>query len=649
MPAPFRVGAPSATKRSTRSSSHFWLRLALVPLTWTFLSSCGGSTVNGPGFSPTWQWNGGHEGRQILARLASEPAPPVVALAVGVTGRGLIGRELPSGKVWQHEGAVNVLPSISAGLVAFTGDAKLTVLDGRTGRLRYELPSGGRRLEGFGSDGARGIFLLVDEDDARPDEIVVANATGKVLTRSTTIEKVGTPGVWGKVGLVPWSYQYVTAFDLDTGAPIGRLLSRTAPNRVLSSPNGLFLSGGAGLVRVDDELARDPDKPAVRIRAPGLPGEPEWPEDGSKPRPAKAQPIRILVAAQAEPQAVTKSAYLATYYELVAGFDAQSGSLRFVTDLEKSVVGSGANTSGGVLCLEDGRIVTLSWETGSSNAITTLGARLKACTVDPGNLRARAEPRPRLEQQIATAIAGTGPDMAAFQQFLIEQLARLPSAEATAALLEVARNPMSSGGLVSRAATTLEGRTTGLELMVQALEESAPQVTVSEDGGTSVAEPRDPRGQRLETDEPRRTPSLVRPPPTGSLARALQQADIRAAASPLARHLLSPNLSAADALAVTTALLQLGGPTEAPYIREFLMTNKNVASNEQFTSALIEAARFLFRQGGTYRADTQAALEAKLTHPDLAARLRALLVEEERRSPSPPQGPLPRDATSLDL
>jgi hypothetical protein len=110
---------------------------------------------------------------------------------------------LPDGQLWVHEGEVDVLPSLVGDVVGFTGNGKVTVLNARTGKQRsrstLKAASGGHGLR-------RKIRrpLLVDADDARPDQLIVVNEHGQIRHTATTIDRVGTPAALGGIGFVPW-------------------------------------------------------------------------------------------------------------------------------------------------------------------------------------------------------------------------------------------------------------------------------------------------------------------------------------------------------------------------------------------------------------------------------------------------------------
>jgi hypothetical protein len=552
------------------------------------------------GFEPEWQRRDGREGRAVVARLALQEPQASPAVVVGLSGQELVGRTLPAGEIWRYPSAPNVLPSISSGTIAFTAGSNLIVLEATRGDELFRVPSYDRRLEGYSFDGAHGVFLLVDQNDARPDLIAILDRRGKVVSEVQTLARVGTPLALGGLALVPWANQYVSAFDLGTGSYAGRLVARSAPNRVIANKTGVFLTGGGGTVQLDARLADNPDLKPITFSTEHLPGQPECPIDGSKPRVAKNAPISALF----EPTLVDGQVRFAagqvvvTYYQLVAGLSAEGQTPLWVNHFSHNVVGGDANLKGALFCLEDGVVEFASYEAGYKEAVSSLGARLQACAVDAGNLEGRALPRPRTETQIVEALGATGPSLGAFHDFLLKELGATATREATAALLAIARDPATPSPLLLSARKELEKRETGLDLLLAAVIDSANRRGPANNPETSKD-------------------AITRPVPIAELARALGRKGERAAAAPLARHLPSADLSADEAVAIIEALLSIGGEAEVPYVYDFLVANKNVATNAQFALALEGATRFLVRQGGSARQEAKAAIDESMTHPDL--------------------------------
>ena len=255
----------SASKRPRRTppSATPWTKALCVAACLGFapaFTGCGGQRLE-KAIDTRWSWDGGTEAERLLAALEGKSAPPTLPAAVGVTAEGLVGRTLPAGRRWTYQGSVDVLPTIVADSVLFTGDERLTMLDLGTGRQRFSLDVRGRRLEGAGSDGQRFVLLLVDKDNAREDQVRVIDKNGNTLFQASTAARLGTPAAVEGIGLLPYSSQYVYGFELDSGKPIGRLLYRDDLHTVQARPDAIVLLG-RGATALKSELASAPAPPS---------------------------------------------------------------------------------------------------------------------------------------------------------------------------------------------------------------------------------------------------------------------------------------------------------------------------------------------------------------------------------------------------
>jgi hypothetical protein len=588
--------------------------------------SCGRPPLEAS-FAAGWEPGDGADGRAALAALAGKATTQSLPVVVGVTGRGLVGRALPGGELWRYEGAVDVLPSLVGDVVAFTAGGELRVLDGRTGALRFALPVSGRRLEGVGGDGAHLVFLLVDSDDARPDQLLVTSGVGEVLHSATTLERLGTPAALGGLGLVPFARQYVSVFDLTTGKPVGRLLVRDDLHTVTAAEDGLWLLG-RGALHLDEQLLASAEPTSLRLSVGELPGEPRWPRDGSKPRPARARPIDVWAEPRFEAGRVTLAgeAYAFSYYDLVVGFARASGRVRWTSAFDRAVVGGAPGPEGPSVCLEDGSVWRLRWRDGARAESSGLSARLKACVLTSERTPIAGPDGPPLEEQVQATLAGTGPELAAVHELLVRDLAERGGAPATGALLAVARDPLATPSLSALAGELLRHRREGAELMIAALLDSAPapagEATGASGAGVSSATDAPPEDESPRTESEAR---VLRAPPVDALAEALSGANATGAAPALAAHLAEPSIAGGSALALVHSLHVLGGPAEVPAVRAFFDTYENAGGDAEFIAALGLAAEFMVRHGN--EADRQLVRDARdghLTHPLLKEQLAAL-------------------------
>jgi hypothetical protein len=613
--------------------------LALALLALAALAGCNKNGGLESAFSGSWRAEGETrllEGRRVLARLAGQEPVPLVAAAVGVTGRGLRGRALPGGVVWHYVGPIDVLPSLVGDRVGFSGNGIVTVLDVKSGERRFHVPVAGRRLEGMAYDGQHYALLLVDSDDARPDELRIVDARGNTKFLATTMNRVGTPLAVGGLVLIPWSRQYVSAFDIRSGQSVGRLLVRNAIHRVEAASDQLWILG-AGASHVDESLLDSVGEAALRLSPPELPGEPIWPIDGSKPRLPRTQPVALWAVPTFDGTArFVKGTYGYGYFEVVVGLDVRTQRVKWTNFFPRSMVGSHANQTGITACLEDGSIWQIRWSDGHAVLVDTLDTRLKGCAVSA----VRSEPKGRrsgdLAIQVRQTISGTGAGMAAVHELLLADLARSEAARATHALLAIAQDPVTSSGLAERAASYLAKRRTGANAMMRALRENVPSDVMAQpdttEGDEAVADDR--ATETADLDLALQT-ARKRPPPVAALAEALTAMNVRSAAKVLALQLTLPSIDGSDSQAVLIALGQLGGKKQLPDVRRFFLNFKNGGGDRAMLDALLLAARFLLQHGS--EAERILLLEAKsdvLTHPELAKSLEKLPLDQ-----APPSSP----------
>ncbi len=650
-----------------------------VGLGWSLLVAgaacgCGAATGFGSGFAEGWLWDRGAAAKSVMQRLVGKSGPVEVSAAVGVTGHGLVGRRLPNGPLWTYEGEVDVLPSLVGDVVGFSGGDKVTLLDVSTGKVRFTIESGGRRLEGMGYDGQSSVLLLVDKNDARPDQVAVVGEHGQLRFSATTLEHIGTPAAVAGLGFVPWSHQYVSIFDLATGENLGRILVRDSVNRAEIHEKSLLFFG-QGVLPLSTALAENPGLPSLRLPKLQLPGEPRWPVDGSKPRPARAQSVGLYAhpTGSGPHLSLSTGAFASTYFEIALGMEASGAAVRWATHFERSIVGADAGADALDVCLEDGSLWQVGMKGGSKSPSGSLETRLRACVLrGPAHGGERGTPL-GIEAQILETVNETGPDMAAMHALLVDDLSRRSGEASTAALLAIAQNPLSSTPVVDRASRALASRTQGAEALIRSLEESAPELPQptppldppsvgpagkADRGKLPAVKPptaQQPAAQQPTTQQPTATPlgdkptepPVVRPPalesyaerrqtkrspPIIALAQALTAMGDKRAATPLARHLLAPALSAEQATALLDALDALGGAEQCALMLEFFGAYRAAGGEREFVTALARAGAFVDKKGTPeQRAIVLKAASDSLTHPDLRKKLAELLANKTEK------------------
>ena len=641
--------------------------MVLVAL--TQLIQCTSAQSLNSHFSGGWQWDGGTSAQNIMLALEGSQSVSAPPAAVGVTGRGLIGRALPNGAPWSYTGQVDVLPSIVGNLVAFSGAGKVTGLDVRTGEQVFSVPSENRRLEGMGYDGHFALLLLVDTHAARADELAIVGPQGNLLSRASTKSRLGTPAVVNGIALVPWDGQYITAFYVKTGEEIGRMLVRDAIHTLKAVDDEVYVYG-RGVQKLNQRLVDHPGSISLRLDLPKYPGEPVWPVDGSKPRPARAQPILILThPSWAEDRAeFSSNTYGLTYHDLVAGYDALHHHLKWVAHFPAAISGGHANQGSMTVCLESGQISQLRLRDGYHQEIGSLGSPVKACVVNGLDGVTAGGSTESLAEQVYAALDEVGPDMFAMQTRFVDEIAKKPGADYTRVLLLVAQSPSTTGLLRNQLKRALANRQDGAEVMIAELLASAPEGNIAPSSAGEPALPAEQIAEKIaessedddwaaetsgelepiELDEtlyPAEGPSVTasslrkhRRPPLIEVAQALTQMQANAAAPALALHLNTTGLESENSLALVKALLALGDLKQVYTIRQFIEEHKNTGGDKQQREALALATLFLYKHDPFAHSYLQIILQSSLTHIEVryaVARGLQLMKLEEKNSALP--------------
>lgn len=604
------------------------------------ISGCGGAQKVDRHIEENWQWDQGVEARQIVQRIHGAQGPARRSVAVGVTGIGLRGQLLPSGKVWEFEANLDVLPTILGDRVLFTAQGRLFVLDAASGKTVLDLDVSGRRLEGAGYDGEYFVLFLVDKDDARQDQVRVVLENGQERSTFSSNLHLGTPAAVAGVGLVPYARQYVGAFDLATGQWLGRLLYRDALHSVSATDQGVLL-WGRGVTAFSAQMTDNPESQSLRLDPPTFPGEPQWPVDGSKPRPARGEPIILLAAPTAKNGKLhfAHDVYLTTYYQIALAQDASSHEIKWVNHFDRAVAGAAIGEESALLCLEDGSVVRIGLKNGQSTLVSSLDARLKACAVTTADERGPDLPAGDVRDQIVATITATGPDMAKVQTLLLDRLAKFRGT--TRALLSIAQDPRASMELSRYAGEKLQRRKEGGAEMVQVLksyaDERASRLTQAaalpqDDPSAATVDPANGQPQALR--------ATLRPPPVGPIAQSLLKQRTPGAAGALARYLDDPSLTSAQIRTLMKTIVALGGQEEIDPVHRFVLNYKNTGGEPELIDALVQAVEFLLvHMDDAARARLETEISEPLTFPDLKKRALAAKNKRAAKRPVDPKAP----------
>jgi len=553
-------------------------------------------------FATDWQNDQGVSIAEVRKRLGDSAPPAGTPIALGITGKKLIGQVLDKKARWTYAVELDSRPVISGDVVVGTGAGRLFALDARTGKPLWNMPSSGRRLRGAGDDGAITAVTL-SHQRGLGSLLLAIGRKGEELARIETSLELGTPAIVSGVALVPWGNQYVSAIDVREGEEIGRLLMREKVSHALNVAGALYF-GELGLLRFDEQVAgaRLGEGQANHVTLPEreLPGKPNWFEDGARamPRDSSARDRIRLYARPGKKSEIDSNRYAATYFRIVVGLDAKTGKLSWVRTLPRDIVAGSAAIGGFVFCDTAGNLWLAEAIRGGAAGELSLGEPLSACVVQTaayaveGGAAAQA-----LATQISGAIAVREAEMATMQRFLLRELGTLEDASVTKTLIDLAADPLTPQPLLAETRSLLAARRSGANYMLEALARNYDFLS-----------------------------DVLRPPPIGPLADALAAMNEKRAAPLLARHLNDPANPPDDVERAAQALEKLASASELDELEIFFALYRATADEDEVVRAVLSVARAIVRIGGAHgESIIRQAAQDPLTHPEVKRGLAAVV------------------------
>jgi outer membrane protein assembly factor BamB len=560
-------------------------------------TGCGGSGsatgVAANVFSKGWDSDSGESIARVETKLRGAPRPPDASVVVGVTADGLVGSELPSGRVWRRAGAVDAAPSVAPdGVVIATGGGRAFALDGKSGQPFWSVSVAPFVLRGAADDGHYSVLSL-GKTRASESRFVAIDRSGRIVLDLASDTELGRPAIRAGVAFVPWGGQYVSAIDVTSGSEIGRLLTRELPTHALDVEGTLYF-GQYALVRLDERIkfAESFQATHYMFKPRELPGNPVWLGNGLElpliDRSARAK-IRLFAAPTSNDKGISiaSNSYAGTYFRALYGLALADGHLLWADALAADVIGGGPAAAGFVFCDESGKAHLYDAE-GGAGAVVDLGQKLVACSVGATALRISGTPRGSLASQIEESFRRFDPDMASAEALLIKELGKLEDPEVTRILIGFAQDGRIPPAQREAARALLAKRRNGADFMLAALEHHYDFVT----------------GDQA--------------PPVGPLADALAGLRDMRASGPLARHLNDPADSIDDVVRAARALEVLATSAEAHELTTFFALYRATADDPALVDAVLSVAAALVRVGGADgRALVDRALGDPLTQPDV--------------------------------
>lgn len=570
-----------------------------------WLAGCGAAAINSSSkaLDPDWQNDGGASIAQVEQRLHPLPRVANARIAVGVSDAGLLASSLDGKSRWTYSGRPTSAPIIAGPLVIFSEGDQIIALDANSGTKAWSIGNRGLTLRGAANDGSLSALVLADTHKSL---FLGVSRSGATLGSVESKVDLGVPAARGGVAFVPWSSQYVSALDINSGDEQGRLLARTQVSQALNFGGELYF-GEQGLLRFDEKARFASTNQANHVGLPKveLPGKPTWLGSGLVNPSSQANArtkIRIFAAPVASPAgALTLGAgtFAATYFRVVFGVDSASGALRWVRALPADIVGGAAASSGFVLCDVNGKVWSLD-RAGADVGSVELGGKIRMCSSDAGAEEVPGAPaRASLAVQIGEALDNLEPTMAEAERYLVSELGKQDDPIVTKSLIDLSSSPRVPPDLRLETRRLLALRRNGTEYMLSALARHYDFVS-----------------------------GVLLPPPVGPLADALAASAETRAAPLLAKHLNDPANSADDVAHAARALAKLATPAEYEDLRTFFALYRATADDEALVAAVVACAEALLRVGGAdARALVERAAQDPLTQNDVRRALPAVLAK----------------------
>jgi outer membrane protein assembly factor BamB len=575
-------------------------------------AACGGGDQLHPKlFSSDWTDDGGTSIAALRTKLHDTPFTrgADVVVAVPESGDRIVGLPMAGGQKWTVRHALDARPQIAGSLVVGSGGGEVFAVDATTGKQVWTRSTGGLPLRGAGDDGNLTALTLGKPESAGSVLLVIAR-DGSVKRQVETDKVLGAPAMLGAHAFVPWSNQYVSAFDAVTGEEVARVTLREKVSRAWTESGALYF-GEVGIFRFDDHIKDASKNGASHITIPQreLPGTPRLLVPGTE---------RVPVAANALDQArlyarpaggdngaygVDSQRFYGTYYSIVMGFDSGSGKLGWVHTNKADVIGGEAVPGGLVTCDEDGKVTTLDARTGGVISEQSFGEPIKSCVAmfDTYKAKGVAPKSGSLSEQITAAVTNREATLATAQRLLLRELATLPDESATKTLIDLAGDSHTPPVVEKDARVAIAGRRTGAQYMLSSLARHYDYLA-----------------------------DVLVSPPVGPLADALAAMKEPKAAAPLAGYLTDPNVTEDDVKRAAAALLVIGTPSELPQLKRFFMLYRAASDSEDMAAATVSVAQAIMKldpQAGP--ALVQDAAKDPTTSSALKPKLEAILAADD--------------------
>jgi hypothetical protein len=546
--------------------------LALSHLLLLAAIGCAGT----PGaFTPRYGDNDEGQLATLLARLREAPAKeqPAVAVGIGSDGSVLYGYDLVERRVlWKQPAKPHFSPVIAGNSVVTQEADSVIGRDLRTGHMRFSIAAPGETLVGADGAGSAVLFTLTRGSGtyAKSRVLLMLDST-KRWTRELDAP-VGAPALVGEVALVPWNRQYLSGLTVSDGNEFARMRVHDGVISHALARGGNVFTGGQGLVAaltyetITGGLLKGPHYVPPKEE---LPGRPEFLRDAYAASPLAAPEsaqnrIRLVFRPQlSDVQHVTLAdgnLYL-QFYRFVFALDQQDLGLKWVYAHEVDLVGAAVSEHGLLLADTRGEMLQLSARSGrpvfkERNSLPSMTCEFPSTVSLSGGDRDSPPTPDDVRRQLTAAAQDADSRLVPVRLLAVKLLAQLNDPEATASLLGLCDDELTTIAVRKAACNTLPDRKLGTEYILTALTRHASFL----DGTNS--------------------------PPIGALAKAAAAQQVKPAVPLLIAHLEDPSTPSQTLSAVVAALGDLGDPSAIEPLNDFLRLYHADPIDEHLTRAL---------------------------------------------------------------
>ena len=514
---------------------------------------------------------------------AQRVTPPIAA---GVTAAGhLYGYDLAAKRVlWETPARPRFSPLLAGNSIVIQEGGRVVGIDIKTGSPRFQFDAGDMHLVGADGVDDRAVIALTSGQGTYARSQVVLMNGGQRVWNHTLAHPVGVPALTGDVVLVPWSNQYLSGLDANSGDEISRLRVRDGViSHAFVSAGHVYVGSEHGIAVLSHQLLAGDLNSGAHYTPPDreLPGQPKFLYDAyaNKPLPppesAHSRVQLTWESAIGPSNAVTLTSnnlYL-IFYRFVLALDQRDYTLRWAHTHDVDVVGGRAQHDGIVLADAKGAVTYLGAETGSplwreQNAPVSVDLEFPANQNAVGAARNPAVATLNLREQLATAARDPDARLVPVRLLAVQLLSEMPDAAATGDLVSLCEDDRTTITVRKAACKLLATRTVGSEHVLRALQRHASFLAA-----TSA-------------------------PPVGALAKAASaQKELRAAPL-LISHLKDPNTPSEGLPDVVQALGELGDREAIEPLRGFLKLYHADPIDEHIAKALALVPTALVRLQG---------------------------------------------------